>query len=105
VHVAGTLTGQQEEPRIVGIDDHVVDIPPARHMLVVRNADKPGMIGLVTTILGDAGINIDDMRVGRSPTGEAAMMALTTAVPVPADVADSVRIQAGVVDAKAIELD
>src|SRR5690349_13068909 len=70
VHVAGTLTGQQEEPRIVGIDDHIVDIPPARHMLVVRNADKPGMIGRVTTMLGDAGINIDDMRVGRSPTGE-----------------------------------
>ncbi|HEY7133574.1 MAG TPA: phosphoglycerate dehydrogenase [Acidimicrobiia bacterium] len=105
VHVAGTLTGQQEEPRIVGIDDHVVDIPPARHMLVVRNADKPGMIGRVTTMLGDAGINIDDMRVGRSPTGEAAMMALTTAVPVPAEVADAVRSQPGVVDAKAIELD
>jgi D-3-phosphoglycerate dehydrogenase / 2-oxoglutarate reductase len=105
VHVAGTLTGQQEEPRIVGIDDHVVDIPPARHMLVVRNADKPGMIGRVTTMLGDAGINIDDMRVGRSPTGEAAMMALTTAVPVPGEVADAVRSQPGVVDAKAIELD
>ena len=34
----------------------------------------PGMIGRVGTILGDAGINIDDMDVGRSPSGEAALM-------------------------------
>jgi D-3-phosphoglycerate dehydrogenase len=105
VHVAGTLTGQQEEPRIVGIDDHVVDIPPGRHMLVVRNADRPKMIARVTWIVGEANINIDDMRVGRSPSGEAAMMALTTAGPVPPDVVEAVRAEPGVVDAKAIELD
>ena len=104
VHVAGTLTGQQDEPRIVGIDEHSVDIPPAAHMLVVRNDDRPGMIGRVTSILGDADVNIDDMRVGRSPTGEAALMALTTATPVPDAVVEQVRAQPGVHNANAIEL-
>jgi len=104
VHVAGTLTGQQDEPRIVGIDEHSVDIPPAAHMLVVRNDDRPGMIGRVTSLLGDADVNIDDMRVGRSPAGEAALMALTTAVTVPDAVVQQVRAQPGVHDAKAIEL-
>ena len=66
----------RREPRIVGIDDHSVDVPPSSHMLVVRNADVPGMIGKVGTILGDAGVNIDDMDVGKSPTGEAALMVL-----------------------------
>jgi D-3-phosphoglycerate dehydrogenase / 2-oxoglutarate reductase len=66
--IAGTLTGRRGEPRIVMVDDHTADVPPAAHMLVVRNDDRPGMIGLVGTVLGDAGVNIADMDVGRSPS-------------------------------------
>jgi D-3-phosphoglycerate dehydrogenase len=105
VHVAGTLVGQRGEPRIVGIDDHVLDVPPAAHMLVVRNADVPGMIGRVGTIVGNAGLNIEDMRVGKGPTGEAALMVLTTTSPVTASVVDELRAERGVVDARAIELE
>ena len=36
-------------------------------MLVVRNNDTPGMIGRVGTILGDGGVNIDEMDLGRGP--------------------------------------
>src|SRR5262249_59048515 len=68
---AGTLFGKQQRPRIVGIDEHTLDLPPARHMLVVHNSDTPGMIGRVTSVLGDAQVNISDMGVGRSPSGEA----------------------------------
>ena len=103
-HVAGTLYGKNDAPRIVGLDNHIVDLPPSAHMLVVRNADIPGMIGTVATILGAQGVNIDDMDVGRSSTGEAAMMAISTAAAVPAAVVDSIRACAGVIDAKAIEL-
>ena len=46
-HVAATLFGKQQAPRIVGIDGHSVDLPPARHMLVVHNDDVPGVIGRV----------------------------------------------------------
>jgi D-3-phosphoglycerate dehydrogenase len=105
VHVAGTLAGQRGEPRIVGIDDHSIEVPPSNHMVVVRNEDVPGMIGTVGTILGGAGLNIEDMRVGKSPTGEAALMVLTTSTPVPADVVEHLRAERGIVDAKAIELD
>lgn len=104
VHVAGTLVGQSGEARIVGIDDHSIDVPPASHMLVVRNADVPGMIGTVGTIVGEAGLNIEDMRVGKSPAGEAALMVLTTSTPVPVAVVERLRAQTGVADAKAIEL-
>ena len=46
-HDAGTLTGLQAKPRIVMVDGHAVDVPPADHMLVVRNDDRPGVIGVV----------------------------------------------------------
>ena len=65
-HVAGTLYGKQDTPRIVGIDDHIIDVPPSAHMVVVRNDDVPGVIGTVGSILGDAKVNIDDMVVGRT---------------------------------------
>ena len=56
--VGGTLVGLRGEARIVMLDDHKVEMPPASHMLVVRNDDRPGMIGLVSTALGEAGVNI-----------------------------------------------
>ena len=52
--VAGTLitVGLRTEPRIVMVDDHIVEVPPSTHMLVVRNDDRPGVIGVVGTALG-----------------------------------------------------
>ena len=80
------------------VDDHSVDVPPARHMLVVRNDDRPGVIGRVGTIIGiDAGINIADMDVGASPNGDSALMVVATTTPVPADVVARVRAAEGVV--------
>ena len=60
------------------VDDHVVEVPPSPHMLVVRNDDRPGMIGMVGTVLGAAGISISSMAVGPSPTAATAMMVIST---------------------------
>ncbi len=105
VHVAGTLAGKQESPRIVAIDDHLVDLPPSRYMLVVHNDDRPGMIGTVGTVLGEAGVNISDMDVGRGPAGEAALMVLSTDSPVSPEVVDELGACPGILLAKAIDLD
>jgi len=104
-HVAGTLYGKQDAPRIVAIDDHLVDLPPSSHMLVVRNVDTPGMIGRVGTILGEGGVNINELALGRGPTGDAALMAISTSTPVTAEVVAQLRAQPGIVDAQPIELD
>jgi len=84
--LAGSLFGLRDEARLVMVDDHTVDIPPARHMVMVRNDDRPGMIGLVGATMGRAGINIADMDVGRSPSGVAALMVLSTDQPLPPEV-------------------
>jgi D-3-phosphoglycerate dehydrogenase len=95
--IGGTLAGMRGEPRIVTVDDHSVDVPPADHMLVVRNDDVPGMIAAVTGVIGDAGLNIDDMHLGRSPEGAAALMILATDRPVPDDVQTALQSLNGVV--------
>jgi D-3-phosphoglycerate dehydrogenase / 2-oxoglutarate reductase len=84
------------------VDDHSVDVPPAEHMLVVRNDDVPGMISKVTGVLGDAGVNIDDMHLGRSPEGTAALMVLATDRHVPDEVLAGIRAVPGVVSATAL---
>ena len=97
--LSGTLTGQRGEPRIVNVDDHTTDLPPAGHMLVVRNDDRPGMIGLVGTLLGQAGVNIADMDVGRSPRpgSGSAIMVLATVGSTPAAVIQHLRAEPGIV--------
>jgi D-3-phosphoglycerate dehydrogenase len=104
--VAGTLTGAglHPEPRVVMVDDHSVEMPPAEHMLVVRNDDRPGMIGIVGTALGDAGISISSMAVGPSHDGHTALMVLSTSKPAPAEVLGRLGRQEGILDLHAVSL-
>jgi D-3-phosphoglycerate dehydrogenase len=95
--IAGTLVGLRADPRIVMLDGHTIDLPPAKNMLVVRNDDRPGMIAFVAGVLADAGVNIDDMHLGRSDRGEAALQVIATDVAVPLEVQDAIRAGDGVV--------
>ncbi len=84
--VAGTLVGHDGAPRIVMVDEHQVELPPAPQMLVVRNDDRPGMIGVVGTALGDAGVSIADMAVGQTRGEGTALMVLTVDRPLDREV-------------------
>jgi D-3-phosphoglycerate dehydrogenase len=101
--VGGTLTGTRNEPRIVMLDEHTVEVPPADHMLVVRNDDTPGMIGTVGTILGNAGISISNMHLGKRGS-EAAMQVLALYQPATPEVVEQLRAAPGITSAVAIEL-
>jgi D-3-phosphoglycerate dehydrogenase len=100
--IGGTLVGLRGAPRLVVVDDHSVDVPPADHMLVVRNEDVPGMIAAVTREIGEAGLNIDDMHLGRAASGAAALMVLATDVRVADDVQARIRALPGVVSVAAL---
>ncbi len=81
----------------MALDGHTTDVPPATNMLVVRNDDRPGMIGVVGTALGEAGVNIADMDVGRAPTPGSALMVLATTAPVPPELIDRLRATPGII--------
>jgi D-3-phosphoglycerate dehydrogenase len=94
--ISATLTGRNGEPRLVMIDDHATDVPPAENMLVVRNDDRPGVIGVVGTVLGNAGVNINDMGVGRSSVAGSALMVIASSGPAPAEVLAALRAAPGI---------
>jgi D-3-phosphoglycerate dehydrogenase / 2-oxoglutarate reductase len=94
--ISGTLTGRRGEQRIVGIDGHTFDVPPADHMVMVTNDDRPGVIGTVGLLLGDAGVNIADMDVGRAEQAGTAVMLIAPSAEVPAEVLASLRDAPGI---------
>jgi D-3-phosphoglycerate dehydrogenase len=99
--VAGTTFGDGE-PRVVMVDDHDIELPLARWMLMVHNDDRIGMVAVVATILAEAGCNIVDLKLGRSAEGGTALMALSFEQPVPAEVTLALHATPGILDARAL---
>jgi D-3-phosphoglycerate dehydrogenase len=83
--VTGTLF-DGERPRIVDVDGFEMEFPleaQTQDLLVMRWWDRPGMLGRVGTMLGDAGVNIAQLELARRrPAGRAlAVISTDTAVP------------------------
>jgi D-3-phosphoglycerate dehydrogenase len=74
VSVSGTLV--RNEGRIVKINGFSVEAVPEGVLLVCYNEDKPGIMGHIGTILGQKGINIASMTLGRKEKGGPAITVL-----------------------------
>jgi D-3-phosphoglycerate dehydrogenase len=66
--VAGTVFSDGR-PRLIQVKDINLDAEFAPHMLYVVNEDKPGFIGRLGTLLGEAKVNIANFTLGRSAPG------------------------------------
>jgi len=85
VVVAGThLRG---EPHIVQVNGYWIDlVPTENYFLFSDHLDRPGLIGAVGTILGNADINISSMIVGRLKPRGRALMVLALDEPIPEEI-------------------
>lgn len=77
VSVSGTSLGRDHKSRLVEVFGDAIDISPASRMLFLRYADLPGVGGALGTMLGEWGVNIGNMSVGRGAHESQAVMALT----------------------------
>jgi D-3-phosphoglycerate dehydrogenase len=99
VSVSGTLIGITQRERLVEVNDFVVDLEPTEHLAFFTYEDRPGMVGTVGKILGDASVNIAGMQVSRNAKGGQALVALSVDSPVPTEVLDEIR---GAIDAQMV---
>jgi len=99
--IEGTAT---KEPRIVRIDEYWVNVKPKGIMVITRYKDIPGTIGTIGTKLGEHGINIAKMQVGREAPGQEAVMVVTVDQKVPSEVIDNIRKLEHVYDAVYVQL-
>jgi D-3-phosphoglycerate dehydrogenase len=58
-------------PRVVRLDGVEIEFDPQAHVLLMRNEDRPGMIGIVGSQLGGAGVNIINFALGAAGDGQA----------------------------------
>ncbi len=75
-YLAGTVS-PTGDARLIGVDEFELEIPLEGKMLLIFHQDRPGVVGRVGTILGDRGVNIGRMEVGRRGQGDDAIMVLT----------------------------
>ncbi len=99
--VCGTLFGG-DKPRIVEIKGIRIEAELGRHMLYTTNEDKPGFIGRLGTLLGEAGVNIATFHLGRSAPGADAIALIEVDQPLPDALLAKVRQIPGVVQAEAL---
>lgn len=101
--IAGTLFGAKDL-RVVSMGGFPVDLVPGGFMLVAPHVDKPGIIGRVGTILGETGINIASMHVGRKTPGQQAIMVLSVDSAIPDSVLKTIAAVPGIDSAKLVQL-
>ena len=75
VSVGGTILA--DSPRIASINDYTIEIKPEGTMLICTNTDKPGSVGKIGTVLGNAKVNISAMQLSRVDQDGLALFVLT----------------------------
>lgn len=84
ITLAGTLLGGCH-PRLVCIDQFDVEVVPEGTLLLTRHDDKPGVISAISTVLGNANINITRMQVGTADAEQRAMAVISVSDPLTDD--------------------
>jgi D-3-phosphoglycerate dehydrogenase / 2-oxoglutarate reductase len=104
ISVAGTLTGPKQIQKLVGVNGYEVEIPISEHLVVFTYEDRPGVIGALGRLLGEAGINIAGMQVSRNEDSKQALALLTVDSSVPQEVMDQLRETVGASVARVVDL-
>jgi D-3-phosphoglycerate dehydrogenase len=103
--VSGTTMGRDHEPRLVRALGYEIEIGLEPRMLFAVNDDRPGMIGRLGTLLGEAGVNIAHMTVSRNRRSAKALMAITVDTTPGPDVLERLRAEPGFVEVRFIVLE
>ena len=104
VSVSGTLIGIHQRERLVEVNGFDIDIEPTDHLAFFTYSDRPGMVGTVGQILGEAGVNIAGMQVSRDTKGGQALVALSVDSPIPTEILAEIEAAMDAVSARAVSL-
>lgn len=104
VSVSGTLTGTRQVEKLTEIEGFDVELVARGHLVFLRYHDRPGVVGLVGSRLGAAGVNIAGAQVSRNEQGGDALMALTVDDAVPHEVLTQIAQEIGAHSARTVGL-
>jgi D-3-phosphoglycerate dehydrogenase len=90
VSVDGNLTGPRLVQKLVGVNGFDIEVALSEHMVFAAYEDRPGIVGAVGQLLGQAGVNIAGMQVSRTTEGGQALMVLTVDSAIPPATLDEI---------------
>ena len=90
-HTATGTPGRKGEPRLVDLEGYEIDTVLEGSIIVMRNLDRPGVIGSVGSLLGSQGINVSRMQVGLDEAGGEALALYSVDSPVGSDSVEKLR--------------
>ncbi len=99
--VTGAMFNERDY-RIVSMDGYSVETIPKGHILVLFNADRPGMIGYIGQVLGEANINIAMMNLSRQVINDKAVSLISVDSSIPEDTLDKLRAHEHILSAHQI---
>jgi D-3-phosphoglycerate dehydrogenase / 2-oxoglutarate reductase len=101
--VCGAVLGNHAL-RLTRIDGYRVEAVPEGYFLMLHNRDVPGVVGAVGTILGESGINIGGLELGRDRVGGTALSLVEIDSPAPAAVLERLKTLPAITSASLLKL-
>ncbi|MGC1675883.1 MAG: phosphoglycerate dehydrogenase [Candidatus Binataceae bacterium] len=101
--VSGAVLGNRAM-RLTRIDGYRVEAVPEGYFLMLHNRDVPGVVGAVGTLLGESGINIAGLELGRDRVGGTALSLIEVDGAVPAAVLEKLKTVAAITSATLLKL-
>jgi D-3-phosphoglycerate dehydrogenase len=101
--IRGTLLADNS-PRIVEVESYRIDVPAEGMLLVFFNPDVPGILGSVSTILGNNGVNIAGLANGRNEPGKEAVTIINIDNEVPQNALKEIAAIKGLKDVRIVKL-
>ncbi|HUH52536.1 MAG TPA: ACT domain-containing protein, partial [Microbacteriaceae bacterium] len=104
VSISGTLAGQKQVQKIVEINGYDLELTLSNHLIVFEYDDRPGVVASYGTILGEAGINIENLQVSRDDKMSRALSVLTIDANIGEEVVAQLREAIGASDITVVEI-
>ncbi|ACU39824.1 phosphoglycerate dehydrogenase [Actinosynnema pretiosum subsp. pretiosum] len=103
--VSGTLTGLDQVEKIVGVNGRSFDLRAEGNVLLLEYSDRPGVMGTVGTLLGEAGVNVEAAQISQQKGGSEALMLLRVDRPVDSNVLDPIGASVGARTMRSVNFD
>jgi D-3-phosphoglycerate dehydrogenase len=104
ISAGGTFFGSPNNPRIVRLFSQSVEIPITGTLLMLNNADKPGIVGHLGTLLAKHKVNIASMSLSRDTAGGLALTVLSLDSVPPQAVLDELKKDTDISNVKVVSL-
>jgi len=105
VTVSGTLSGRNQVQKLVEINGRHFDLRAEGEVLLLEYADRPGVMGRVGSLLGEAAVNIEAAQISQTTDGADAIMLLRVDRPVDPAVLEPIGASVGAVTTRLISFD